>query len=307
MLTIAIPTYNRGTILVDTIARLLALDPPASEIVIADQTREHPPDVAARLAAWHAEGAIRHLRLPEPSIPHAMNVALYEARHELVLFLDDDLIPEPALVGEHLRAHRDPTIWAVAGQVLQPGEEPVHVGTQTDSLQFRFNSDTGAFLTNVMAGNLSVRRARALAIGGFDENYIGAAYRFESDFAFRIAAAGGRIWFEPRACIHHLKLATGGLRAFGDHRSTISPAHAAGDYYFALTHQPGFAAYALRRLRQNILTRWHLRHPYAIPTKLIGELRGMLLGWQLHRRGPRLATPPGNVRPAPDLPGTTDR
>lgn len=304
MLTIAIPTYNRGAILVDTIARLLALEPPASEIVIADQTREHPPDVAARLAAWHAEGAIRHLRLPEPSIPHAMNVALGEARHPFVLFLDDDLIPSPGLVGAHLRAHRDPSIWAVAGQVLQPGEEPVHVEQQHDDLLFRFNSDTGAFLANVMAGNLSVRRERALAIGGFDENYIGAAYRFETDFALRLTAAGGRIWFEPHASIRHLKLATGGLRAFGDHRSTMSPAHAVGDYYFALTHRPAFASYALRRLRQNVLTRWHLRHPYAIPTKLIGELRGILLGWRLHRQGPRLAERPGNVRHAQDLPGT---
>lgn len=307
MLTIAIPTYNRGAILVDTIARLLALDPPASEIVIADQTREHPPAVAGRLAAWHAAGAIRHLRLAEPSIPHAMNVALSEARHELVLFLDDDLIPAAGLAGEHLRAHRDPSIWAVAGQVLQPGEEPIPSDSGADSLQFRFNSNRGRFLENVMAGNLSVRRERALGIGGFDENYIGAAYRFESDFALRLAAAGGRIWFEPRASIRHLKLATGGLRAFGDHRSTMSPAHAVGDYYFALTHQPGFASYALRRLRQNVLTRWHLRHPYAIPTKLIGELRGMLLGWRLHRQGPRLAAAPGNVRRAQDLPEATDR
>jgi GT2 family glycosyltransferase len=303
MLTIAIPTYNRGAILVDTIARLLALEPSASEIVIADQTLAHSPDVAARLAAWHAEGAIRHLRLPEPSIPHAMNVALTEAQHPLVLFLDDDLIPAPGLVGEHLRAHRDASIWAVAGQVLQPGETPVRVAQQDDHLLFRFNSDTGAFLSNVMAGNLSVNRDRALAIGGFDENYIGAAYRFETDFALRLTAAGGRIWFEPRASIHHLKLSTGGLRAFGDHRSTMSPVHAAGDYYFALTHQPAFASYALRRLRQNVLTRWHLRHPYAIPTKLIGELRGMLLGWRLHRQGPRLVTAAGNVQRARDLPG----
>jgi len=105
--------------------------------------------------------------------------------------------------------------------------------------KFRFHSDRGRFLTNVMAGNLSVDRERALAIGGFDENFIGAAYRFETEFCHspgrRQAAT---IWFEPRASIHHLKLATGGLRSFGDHRSTASPVHSAGDYYFAILHRP---------------------------------------------------------------------
>ncbi|HEY0142589.1 MAG TPA: glycosyltransferase [Thermoanaerobaculia bacterium] len=324
-LTVAIPTYNRGAILVDTIDRLLALTPPADEIVIVDQTREHPPAIDERLAAWNAAGEIRHIRLPEPSIPHAMNVALEEARGELVLFLDDDLIPGPSLVAEHRAAYRDESIWACAGQVLQPGETPcpgsaapgeaschpergeglpatgatpgaAHAGRgsfaplrmtarETPDLDFRFNSDTGTFITNVMAGNLSVRREHALSIGGFDENYIGAAYRFESDFALRLTAAGGRIWFEPRASIRHLKLATGGLRALGDHRSTMSPAHAVGDYYFALTHRTDFARYALTRMRQNILTRWHLRHPWAIPTKLIGELRGLFLARRLKARG----------------------
>lgn len=295
-LTIAIPTYNRGAILVDTIERLLALDPRADEIVIVDQTKEHPPAIRARLAAWNAGGEIRHIVLPQPSIPHAMNVALDEARGELVLFLDDDLIPSPTLAAEHRAAYRDDAIWACAGQVLQPGEEPSDA-TAADDLEFPFHSSRGTFITNVMAGNLSVRRERALAIGGFDENYIGAAYRFESDFALRLTGAGGKIWFEPRASIRHLKLATGGLRALGDHRSTMSPAHAVGDYYFALTHRTDFARYALTRMRKNILTRWHLRHPWAIPTKLIGELRGLLLARRLKARG--------NVRRGRGLPETT--
>jgi len=134
-------------------------------------------------------------------------------------------------------------------------------------------------------------RERALAIGGFDENFVGAAYRFETDFAVRLVAAGGTIWFEPQASIHHLKLATGGLRSFGDHRSSASPAHSVGDYYFALRHRPPFWRYALARIRRNIATRYHLRHPWTIPTKLVGELRGLLLARRLARTGPRLLAP----------------
>jgi GT2 family glycosyltransferase len=286
MITVVIPTYNRGAIVVETLRRLFALTPPADAIIVVDQSPEANPE----LARWQTEGKIRHLRLDAPSIPHAMNVALQEASTPLVLFLDDDIEPSPTLIAAHTESHRDHGATAVVGQILQPGDVPTHIDQPVDDLEFRFHSDRGRFLTNVMAGNLSVDRERALDIGGFDENFIGAAYRFETEFAIRLAAAGGTIWFEPRASIHHLKLATGGLRSFGDHRSTASPAHSAGDYYFALLHRPPLWRYALTRIRRNVATRYHLRHPWAIPTKLVGELRGLLLARRLVRRGPRLLT-----------------
>jgi len=287
VITIAIPTYNRGAILVETIERLLPLEPRAYEIIIADQTRKHPPEVEARLQRWCDETEITWLVLPEPSIPHAMNVALEWASSPLVLFLDDDIVPDANLLAAHVDAHRDESLWAVAGQVLQPGEEPEAYDGE-DDLQFHFSSDRGRSITNVMAGNLSVKRERAVQIGGFDENFIGAAYRFETDFAMRIANAGGKIWFEPGASIRHLKLSTGGLRSFGDHRATASPAHTAGDYYFALHHIDRFWRYAARRMRQNVITRYHATHPWTIPSKLAGELRGLMLARKLFRKGRKL-------------------
>lgn len=299
MITIAIPTYNRGAILVETIERLLALEPRAEAIVIADQTKEHPPGVAARLRAWQERGEIRWLRLDAPSIPKAMNDSLETATTPLVLFFDDDIIPNRDIVGAHLEAHASAAVWAVAGQVLQPGEEPqpptanpstpLRAGSQPPSgLSFRFNTTVGCFVDNVMAGNLSVKRERALQIGGFDENFTGAAYRFETDFAMRLTAAGGKVWFEPRASLRHLQLATGGLRSYGDHRTAPVPAHSAGDYYFALHHVPRFWRYAARRIVQNVGTRYLAAHPWRIPGKLVGELRGLLLARQLYRKGRRL-------------------
>jgi len=307
MLTIAIPTLNRGRVLCDTIAQLLdesssressasprRLDDSTTrrligEILIVDQTAEHPPDVAARLAEWERDGSIRILRLPEPSIPRAMNTALREARHPFVLFLDDDIVPSPQLVAAHLDAMREPGVWAVAGQVLQPGEEPRHYdeallhGGVLPDLEFRFHHDAPCDVQNVMAGNLCVDRARALAIGGFDENFIAVAYRFETDFARRLIAAGGRIRFQPAASIRHLKAPGGGIRVWGDHRTSASPAHSVGDYYFALRHVPDFRAYVRRRLRSNVLTRYHLTHPWTIAPKIVGEIRGLLLARRLFR------------------------
>jgi GT2 family glycosyltransferase len=283
MITAAIPTFNRGAIVVETVLRLMGLDPPPDAIIVVDQSAA--PN--AELTRMHDQGHIRLIRLDAPSIPHAMNEALLAAATPLVLFLDDDVEPPAGLIAAHEDAQRDDAIWAVVGQILQPGESPVRVDQPGDDLEFRFCSDQGRFVANVMAGNLSVKRERAIALGGFDENFVLAAYRFESDFALRVVAAGGKIWFEPRAWLRHLKLASGGLRSFGDHRTSPSPAHSAGDYYFALHHRR-FWPYAVQRLAKNILTRYHLAHLWTIPTKLAGEVRGILLARRLARQGRKL-------------------
>jgi GT2 family glycosyltransferase len=288
MITVAIPTYNRGAIVVETVRRLFALDPPPDAIIVVDQSiEENKP-----LAAWNREGRIRLLRLEKPSIPHAMNESLLAAATPVVLYLDDDVEPAPHLIAAHERAHADGAIWGVVGQILQPGEEPRHFEQPEDDLEFHFNHDKGCFVANVMAGNLSVKRERAIDIGGFDENFVGVAYRFETDFALRLVAAGGKVWFSPEAGLRHLKLASGGLRSFGDHRSSPSPAHSVGDYYFAIHHRPPLWRYALRRLRKNAVTRYHLRHPWTIPTKIVGELRGLLLARTLARAGRHLLGAP---------------
>jgi hypothetical protein len=41
-------------------------------------------------------------------------------------------------------------------------------------------------------------------------------------------------------------------------------------------------------LRSNVLTRFHAKHPWTIPAKFIGELRGLFLARRLYRRGRRL-------------------
>jgi GT2 family glycosyltransferase len=287
-ISIAIPTYRRGEILIRTIESLLQLTRRADEILIIDQTEQHPPSVEQRLSQFAGDADVRMIRLPQPSIPRAMNTALLHSANELVLFLDDDVSPSPTLVEAHLDAHARRQVAAVVGQVLQPGQKSEPIVQSRDPLAFRFNANEPAAVQNVMAGNLSVRRDIALSIGGFDEHFVGAAYRFETDFAFRLVAAGHGIWYEPAAWLRHLKLESGGLRALGEHRTSPRPDHSVGDYYFAIRHLGSPAAYALKRLRQNVLTRYHLRRPWTIPAKLVGEVRGMLLARRLARTAPAL-------------------
>ena len=285
-LTIAIPTYRREQVLVDSIAALLGLEPSAIEILVLDQTPEHSRQVDAALGAWSASGRIRWLRLPDPSIPGAMNRGLLEASNDIVLFLDDDIVPYADLVAAHMNAHRSASE-LVAGRVLQPWDDDLPQATWASR---QYASTEHREIQGFMGGNFSLRRKQALALGGFDENFVRVAYNFEREFADRWRAGGGRIRFCPDATIRHLKASSGGTRTFGEHLTTPSPAHAVGAYYYLLR-----SPVAERRLREfagrpfrSVMTRHHLRRPWWIPVTFVAELAGMLWALMLHLRGPRL-------------------
>ena len=285
--SIVIPTYRREQVLLDSLYSLLALNPAPDEIIVVDQTSHHLDETEAHLGRLHETECIRWIRLPEPSITHAMNVGLNEARCQTVLFLDDDIVPDAGLVLEHAIAQEHAPL--VAGQVLQPGESPLKLGSGE---HFRFNSTDAGWTDEFIGCNFSVNRDRAISIGGFDENFVGAAYRYEADFAYRFASAFNKVWFEPKAKLRHLRASSGGTRAHGHHLRTMSPSHSVGAYYYLLrTRNSGWWMQLIWRPLRAVRSRHHLRRPWWIPLTLLAELRGFLFALRLLRGGPKLIAP----------------
>lgn len=284
-IAIVIPTYRREAILIDSLQQLFSLAQAADEIIVVDQTQQHEPQTQQKLELFHNRGNIRWLRRAKPSIPAAMNAGLLAATQDIVLFLDDDIRLDSELIAAHRHAQAEyPGL--VAGQVLQPGESPVALARGE---RFRFNSTATASIQEFMGGNFSIQRDYALQLGGFDENFVGAAYRFEAEFAFRYTRCYGPIRFEPAASIHHLQASSGGTRAYGHHLRTVKAGHSVGAYYYWLrTREPHRWWKMLLRPLRSIRTRHHLRRPWWIPPTLIAEFRGLLKALQLLSRGPSL-------------------
>jgi GT2 family glycosyltransferase len=272
-------------VLIESIDSLLRIAPNAAEILVLDQTAQHTAQVNDALDRWHASGQIRWLRLSEPSIPRAMNLGLLEASNDVVLFLDDDIVPFPELVAAHVNAHREGHR-LVAGRVLQPWDGDV-ASAPWDAKQFA--STEAREVEGFMGGNFSLRRREAMELGGFDENFVRVAYHFEREFADRWRSRGGPIFFCPDAAIRHLKAASGGTRSFGGHLTTFLPAHSVGAYYYLL-RSPRAERRVLEffaRPLHSIMTRHHLRRPWWIPVTLFAELTGILWALALYARGPR--------------------
>lgn len=292
-ISVAIPTLNRGEIVLETIEMLLEQTPPAGEILIVDQTEEHPLHIDEKLSHLNEAHQIRWIRLPVPSITGAMNAALRESRFPVILYLDDDIIPGESLIENHARMYKDSSVDSVVGQVLQPGETPEHIDDYdrgnglTRDLAFPFRSTEVSDVWNVMAGNLSVRVDVAMEIGGFDENFQFVAYRFETDFACRLRKNGKRIVFQPDASIRHLRIRTGGTRTRANHLTSPRPDHSLGDYYYALKHGTPLQSvlYIGRRFCFATATKFHFTHPWYIPVVLLGEIRGLFGAMRCWLRG----------------------
>ncbi|MFU7560412.1 glycosyltransferase family 2 protein [Roseiconus sp. JC912] len=294
MISIVIPTYNRNWTLIETIESLLALKTKANEILIVDQSAQHDHDTTNRLRHWSSEGSIRWLHRKQPSITAAMNQGLREATSPYVLFLDDDIRPNSEVIRAHQTEHEiSPDLWATVGQVIQPWQKPQNCepprklkGLRKDD-DFPFNSTCVSNIENVMAGNLCVHRNRALSIGGFDERFIGSAFRFETDFARRLNNAGGTIRFLGHAGVNHLRVEDGGTRSEGSHLNSADPCHGFGDHFYALRHADSFIAgyaYCINRIFREVRTKYHLRNPWWIPVKLVGECHAFLQAYSATRR-----------------------
>ena len=104
---IAIPTFGRDNVLSSTIDQLLNQSPPASEILVVDQTSKHDLATEKKLFEWNKNGEIRWKRLLKPSITRSMNIALSEAYKSIVLFVDDDIMPAQGLIAAHENAYRE--------------------------------------------------------------------------------------------------------------------------------------------------------------------------------------------------------
>ena len=282
-LSIIIPTYGREQVLVDTLDSLLGYAKQDCEVILVDQTATHEPEVHTRLEYWSQQEAICWLRQTVPSIPMAMNRGASEAKGELLLFLDDDIVPDSHLHIAHILAQESHRGDIIAGRVLQPWHEDSH---DSDP----FTKATAEIKEEFMGGNFSIRREKLFSLGGFDENFKGAAYRFEREFSDRILATGGTIWYEPTALIRHLHYQSGGTRSKGDHLTSWNPRHPVGAYYYLFVSprvRQRMAA-TLMRLASSVLTRHHLRKPWYIPVTITSELQGLLWALWLRLKGPAL-------------------
>lgn len=212
--SVVLPTLDRPEAIYNLLRHLEHQTEAPFEIVVVDQSAV--PD--ARVAAYAAEHLlVRHHRIPVKGLPNARNVGVSLSRGDVVLFLDDDSIPDAGLVRFHAEAYADPGVGGVGGQVrggYDADQGAIGTFRESDGRVVRnFGASTRCDVDHLPGGNMSFRREVFGRVGGFDLSYGGSAIGEETDFCLRARRAGFRLIFEPRATLEHLHLPTGGCRA----------------------------------------------------------------------------------------------
>ncbi len=282
---VAIPTYQREQVLLDTLTEVSQLNPPADEVIVVDQTEEHSAEFIQAMDAHIRSGMIRWIRQSPPNLPAARNRALLEAKSDIVLFLDDDvLLPDKNLIGHHLKGHAQAEVYAVTGAVLNRKLESIQLDPSR-ALELG-PALPGNALVDVVGvpmlrgGNHSIRRQVALQLGGYDEQFLGSALAEDLDMAIRL---GGRHIATSSCCqIIHLAAPAGGCRTTDRRASMPEWTRTVSAFIAIFRHGPRYPAlipiWLLTALRAGPLRRNVVLEPAMWPKSLLGLLRAISEG-----------------------------
>jgi glycosyltransferase involved in cell wall biosynthesis len=211
-LSIVIPTFNRLARLQRVLAGLehqtcsLA---DAEIIVISDGSTDGTNEWLAARAAGSLQKDLPLLPVIQANqgVAAARNAGLAQATGKVVLFIDDDVVPSPQLVAEHLAthaAHNDGVI--VLGPMLTPPgfrmqawvrwEQAMLVKQYDDMVAGHWAPTARQFYT----GNTSLARRHLVESGGFDPAFRRAE---DVELAYRLARQGLRFVFNANAIGYH--------------------------------------------------------------------------------------------------------
>jgi glycosyltransferase involved in cell wall biosynthesis len=255
--TVAIPTYNRADFLRQTLAGIAAQQFPRDHfevLVIDNNSRDHTRSTVEAFASIRP--APRYILETRQGLDHARNRAIAEARGDLILFGDDDILVQPdwlAQMSAPLLADHAGKIGAVGGEVIPifPDGLPDWVREWHAPLAFR--TDTGPLESrhSPMGANVAFPKWVFDRLGPFHTDLDRAAGNYfsggDSEMIRRVRNAGLEVWFSPGAAVKHQMPASrttfryARRHAFDSARSRV----------IDRAGQPGAAAYLVGRLVAN--------------------------------------------------------
>jgi GT2 family glycosyltransferase len=210
--SIIIPTYNRLQDLRRVIAAVRSQTGPLGgdiEVVVVDDGSGD--GTWDWLSGQSGETGFVPLRQGNAGPASARNRGVEAAGGDIVIFLGDDTIPQPGWLATHLEEHR---LFGDSGPVAVLGYTSFPADAESPFLRFinEYGAQFGYLLIEdpcavpfnfFYTSNISLPRNELERQGGFREDFPAAAWE-DIEFAYRAAADGLRIRYQPRArTIHH--------------------------------------------------------------------------------------------------------
>lgn len=202
--SVVVPTRDRPEQLSRCVASVRAALRAGDELIVVDSASVRADAVLAA-AEPHAD---RVLRVERPGVDRARNVGWRAARHDVVLFTDDDVVVDPGWAeGFAAAAAAHPEAGFLTGRIEVPPGEPyprreIALKRETEPQVF----DRASVVNLGHGASMASRRPVLEHVGGWDEA-LGSGGHFRSapevDLFDRILAAGYLGYYVPAALAFH--------------------------------------------------------------------------------------------------------
>ena len=201
--TIQLCTYNRARLLERVLQACFEQNVPAGTYEVVLVNDGSTDDTAQVIAAAQARAPVPFVPISQANagLARGRNVGIAASRGERIIFVDDDVLPMPNFVEEHLRAASYNRDFVVRGAVIEV--------ESFDRLPAPFwsvrNYSANWFWTsNVSASRARLDRVRVREGEWFDETF--SEYGWEDiELGLRLREIGTRAVFNKRAVAFHYK------------------------------------------------------------------------------------------------------
>ncbi len=286
--SVVIPTYNRRRRLQRVLHAVATqvVDTTFEIVVVSDGSTDETEDYLATLVL---PVPLRWASQPNSGPAAARNRGVDMAEGDLIIFVDDDVVPTAGMLQAHIDAHRRVGDNAVViGPMLDPPDFDLSPWTSWEQAMLRKQyramdrGDYPATSRQFYTGNASLARRHLHDVGGFNPEFRRAE---DVELAYRLDDHGLGFFYENQAVGHHYA-----ERSFDSWKST---AYVYGRNDVVFGRDPNrswmlsFMAYKFND--QHPLARWAtilcIRTP-ALRSPLTGLLRYVAVGAERLRLGP---------------------
>ena len=206
LVSIVIPTHDRKDLLLEMLEWLghQEFSPKDLEvIVVLDGCTDN---TLAALKEAHTPYALCAAPQAQAGPSAARNNGARLAKGDVLVFMDDDLLPMPMFLERHIQFHRQDERALVLGRFLperHARKQGWHIWEEQIFAKHYRYMEAGKRPPagrRLYSGNFSLRREQFLAAGGFDERLKRGE---DVELGFRLEKAGLRFYFSPEAAAIH--------------------------------------------------------------------------------------------------------
>ncbi|MCK4256747.1 glycosyltransferase family 2 protein [candidate division WOR-3 bacterium] len=203
--SVIMPSHNRGELLEYSLVYLLNQTVDNYEIILIDDASTDGTDkIISKIKdftphqsqAWCGarKSKLRYIKLKHQSGPYvARNIGIKEAKGNIIIFTDSDVLAHPRFVEDHIKIHKRYDKIILQGMV--------HHIKHPGWFSFRFYFPNAIFFGLFVSQNTSVHRNYMLEVGGFDENLGGLIGFKDIEVGLRLQKIGLKYLYGIRTCM----------------------------------------------------------------------------------------------------------